>query len=143
MKALSVLILGLTIFASAVGAAERNIPKDLSKVRGFNYTAANVAASPRHHIDHWLHYNRAVTEFDLDLAKRLNLNQARVFVPYDAYLADKESLRDNLQHFVRACHERGIGVMPVVVDTRRDDFKQGDVACGPRVGRLSCEDTGK
>jgi hypothetical protein len=59
-----------------------------------------------------------VTEFDLDLAKRLNLNQARVFVPYEAYRANRQSLRDNLQHFVRASHERGIGVMPVVVYTR-------------------------
>jgi hypothetical protein len=118
MKPVAIFLLGLAIFATAAQAAGRNVPKDLSGVRGFNYTAANVAAAPRHHIDHWISYNRAVTEFDLDLAKRLNLNQVRVFVMYEAYAANKESLRENLRHFVRACHERGIGVMPVVGYTR-------------------------
>ena len=118
MRILSVFVLGLTVLASTADAAPRNVPKDLSHVRGFNYTAANVAASPRHHIDHWVSYKRAETEFDLDLAKRLNLNQVRVFVPYQAYVHDKAALREHLLHFVRACHERDIGVMPVVTYSR-------------------------
>jgi len=118
MKPVALFLLGVAIFATAAQAAARNVPKDLSGVRGFNYTAANVAAAPRHHIDHWISYSRAVTEFDLDLAKRLNLNQVRVFVMYQAYVADKQSFRDNLLHFVRSCHERGIGFMPVVGYTR-------------------------
>ena len=91
----------------------RRVPKDLSGVRGFNYTPASVA-SPRHHIDCWVKYDKAVIEHDLDLAKRLNLNQVRVFVPYQSYVEDKDGLAGKLQHFTRACHQRGIGVMPVV-----------------------------
>ena len=87
--------------------------KDPSLIRGFNYTPAGVA-SPRHHIDTWVKYDSAAIEFDLDLAKRLNLNQIRVFVPYTVYTEDKEALPAKLRHFVRECDKRGIGVMPVI-----------------------------
>ena len=112
----------LFIFLSVmIGCTESGIKKtdsgsiDFSNIRGFNYTPAGVA-SPRHHIDTWMKYDTAVTEFDLDLAKSLNLNQVRIFVPYQVYTesADKEALKTKLRHFVRACDERGIGVMPVV-----------------------------
>jgi hypothetical protein len=88
-------------------------PRDPSLIRGCNYTPAGVA-SPRHHIDTWLKYDSAAVEFDLDLAKSLNLNQIRVFVPYEVYTEDKEALPAKLRHFVRQSHKRGIGVMPVV-----------------------------
>jgi hypothetical protein len=87
--------------------------EDLSDVRGFNYTPAGVA-SPRHHIDTWVRYDEAVTVFDLDLAVKLKLNQVRVFVPYQVYAEIKDTLAGRLQHFVRECYKRGIGVMPVV-----------------------------
>jgi hypothetical protein len=88
-------------------------PNDPSLIRGFNYTPAN-GASPRHHIDWWVHYDSTTIKFDLDLAKSLNLNQVRVFVPYTVYTEDKDALPIKLRHFVRECHKRGIGVMPVV-----------------------------
>lgn len=88
-------------------------PRDPSLIRGFNYTPAYVVA-PRHHLDCWVSYDSAAIEFDLDLAKSLDLNQVRVFVPYGAYTEVKEALPASLRHFVRACHKRGIGVMPVV-----------------------------
>ncbi len=88
-------------------------PRDASLIRGFNYTPANVA-SPRHHIDTWVNYDSASIEFDLDLAKSLNLNQVRVFVPYTVYTEDSVALPAKLKHFVRSCHERNIGVMPVL-----------------------------
>ena len=88
-------------------------PRDPSLIRGFNYTPANTVP-PRHHTDCWVKYDSATIEFDLDLAKSLDLNQVRVFVPYAAYTEDKEALPAKLRHFVRECHERGIGVMPVV-----------------------------
>jgi hypothetical protein len=88
--------------------------KDPSLIRGFNYTPANVAP-PRHHIDCWIHYDSAITEFDMNLAKSLHLNQVRVFVPYAVFTEDREAIPAKLRHFVRACHERGIGVMPVIV----------------------------
>lgn len=88
-------------------------PKDASLIRGFNYTPANVAA-PRHHVDTWVHYDSATIKFDLDLAKSLNMNQVRVFVPYAVYTEDKAALPSKLRHFIRECHKQGIGVMPVV-----------------------------
>jgi hypothetical protein len=91
-------------------AAQRRVPKDLSGVRGFNYQSAETIG----HAEFWLRYNPAVTERDLDYAKRLQLNQVRVFVPYAAWERNKEALRKNLVHFVRAAHERGIGVMPTM-----------------------------
>jgi Endo-beta-mannanase len=91
-------------------AAQRRVPKDLSSVRGFNYQAAEVAG----HADMWAQYNPAVTERDLDYAKRLQLNQIRVFVPYAAWEHDKDALKRDLQHFVRAAHARGMGVMPTM-----------------------------
>jgi hypothetical protein len=117
---LLVLILaGCAKFQMKDSTTIRCIPKDLSDVRGFNYTPANVEGSPRHHIECWISYDEAEIEHDLDLAKRLNLNQVRVFVPYQVYIEDKEGLPRKLLHFVRACHERGIGVMPVVGYTRQ------------------------
>jgi len=91
-------------------AAQRRVPRDLSGTRGFNYQSAETIG----HVEFWLQYNPAVTERDLDYAKRLQLNQVRVFVPYAAWEKDKETLRKNLLHFVRAAHERGIGVMPTM-----------------------------
>jgi hypothetical protein len=88
-------------------------PRDPSLIRGFNYTPANVV-SPRHHVDCWIHYDSTTIQFDLDLAKSLNLNQVRVFVPYAVYTEDKNGLPAKLKHFLRACNKRGIGVMPVV-----------------------------
>jgi hypothetical protein len=86
------------------------VPKDLSDVRGFNYQSAESNG----HAEFWLQYDPAVTERDLDSAVRLQLNQVRVFVPYAAWERNKEALRKNLLHFVRAAHDRGIGVMPTM-----------------------------
>jgi hypothetical protein len=107
-------VLAVTAFAGQASAQTSKFPTDLSDVRGFNYTPALVQGPPRHHIDCWISYDPEVIEFDLDLAVRLNLNQCRVFVPYQSWREDKDGLAWKLEHFVRACHERGIGVMPVV-----------------------------
>ena len=103
----------VTELAGAVVASGRNIPKDLSTVRGFDYTPA-VASGHRWPLGMWLNYDPAQVERELGFAKRLNLNQARVFVMYDAYAKDKGTLLENLVRFVRACHQRDIGVMVVV-----------------------------
>jgi hypothetical protein len=91
----------------------RVVLKDLSDIRGFNYTPANVA-SPLHHIDTWVKYDKAIIEHDLDLARQLNLNQVRVLVPYQVYAKDKAGLPEKLRPFVRECYKQGIGVKPVV-----------------------------
>jgi len=83
---------------------------DLSSMRGFNYTPANRAG----HGGFWLEYDPHVVDHDLDLAVRLNLNQARVFVPYETWASNKASGRTHLAEFIRACREHNIGVMPVL-----------------------------
>jgi len=103
----------IAVFIAALAlpmTAQRHVPKDLSGVRGFNYQSAETIG----HVEFWLQYNPAVTERDLDYAKRLQLNQVRVFVPYAVWEMNKEALRKNLIHFVRAAHARGIGVMPTM-----------------------------
>src|ERR1019366_7954112 len=110
MKAILILAAALAIFGASAPAQPRNIPKDVSTIRGFNYESAPTIG----HNEHWLLYDPAETERDMDMAKRLNLNQVRIFLGYTAYLRDKAAFRKNLVHFVRACHQRGIGVMPVV-----------------------------
>ena len=105
--------LSATILAVAAGVA--NLPKDLSKVRGANYRAAAAKDTA----DYWLHYNAAETERDLDYALRLNLNQLRVFLSYEAWTADKPAFRRNLTHLMRAARQRGLGVMPVVGNTEQ------------------------
>lgn len=103
---IAVLISALTLSMTA----QRRVPKDLSNVKGFNYQSAETIG----HAEFWLQYNPAVTVRDLDYAKRLQLNQVRVFVPYAAWEKNREALRKNLLDFVRAAHERGIGVMPTM-----------------------------
>lgn len=98
------------ILAGAPASAQRRVPKDLSGVRGFNYQSAPTTG----HVEHWLQYGAAETERDFDFARRLQLNQVRVFVPYAAWARNKEAFRKNLLHLVRAAHQRGMGVMPTI-----------------------------
>jgi hypothetical protein len=114
MKCIVAFALSVAIFGSIAQGAQRNVPKDVSTIRGFNYQSAPTLG----HNEHWLQYDPAETERDMDYAKRLNLNQVRVFLGYAAYIQDKATFRKNLVHFVRACHQRGIGVMPVVTYPR-------------------------
>jgi hypothetical protein len=106
--------LSATVLAAAAAVAA-DAPQDLSKVRGANYRAAGAKDTT----DYWLHYNPVETERDLDYARRLNLNQIRVFISYEAWVADKPALRRNLVHLLRAAHQRGLGVMPVVGTTEQ------------------------
>jgi hypothetical protein len=106
--AAAVAVLALSVCTPAF--AQRRVPRDLSGVRGFNYQSAPTMG----HTEHWLQYSAAETERDFDFAKRLQLNQVRVFVPYAAWVQDKEAFRKNLLHLVRAAHQRGMGVMPTI-----------------------------
>ncbi len=100
----------VALFLAAPVSAQRRVPKDLSGVRGANYQSAPTTG----HAEHWLQYSAADTERDLDFAKRLQLNQVRVFIPYTAWAKDKEAFRKNLLHLVRTAHARGIGVLPTL-----------------------------
>lgn len=121
MKSITIFSLFLFVVVSSgfANSGEKNSkfdftgPRNPSLIRGFNYTPAK-AVSPRHHIDWWVNYDSSTIEFDLNLAKSLNLNQVRVFVPYAVFTEGKEGLLSSLRQFVRECYKRGIGVMPVV-----------------------------
>lgn len=104
-----VLRLAAFILAPAVLHAFRAVG-DLSSVRGFNYTPAHSAG----HGGFWLEYDPQVVDHDLDLAVRLDLNQARVFVPYEAWASHRSTVEQHLAEFIRACKRHNIGVMPVL-----------------------------
>lgn len=107
------LITGCTDQKKEISKFDFTGPRDPSLIRGFNYTPANVVA-PRHHLDCWVKYDSATVKFELDLAKGLDLNQVRVFVPYQAYTEDSAALPAKFRYFVRACNARNIGFMPVL-----------------------------
>lgn len=86
---------------------------DFSAIRGADYTPAEGD-----HLEQWLHYNPKETDRDLDYAKRINVNQIRVFLSYRAYLTNRELFLTNLVHLTRACQAHGIGLMPVVTYKR-------------------------
>jgi phage tail protein X len=106
---LQIVFLAANPFYSAAQAQPRNIP-GISKIRGFNYESAPTVG----HNEMWLQYSSAETERDMDYAKRLNLNQVRVFLGYSAYLTNKPAFRSNLVDFIRICQAHGIGVMPTL-----------------------------
>jgi hypothetical protein len=83
---------------------------DLSWVRGFNYTPARSSD------DLWflVNYDAATVDRDLGFAGKLNLNQVRVFLPYDAWRLNKTVFREHLIEFIRACRGHGIGAMLVL-----------------------------
>jgi hypothetical protein len=102
-------ILSLAFAGAAAGA---DVDRDLSQIRGFNYTPSTAYND----IEFWRDYHRAQVERELDLAARLNLNQARVFLSYVVYERERGAFLGRVRHFVRAAHARGIGVMIVVWD---------------------------
>jgi hypothetical protein len=109
------LIISPAIAAGGSGSSKFDLTgaRDPSLIRGCNYAPANAMAY-RHDGGWWLHYDSTTIAFDLNLAKSLNLNQVRVFLPYATYLEGKEALVPKLRQFVRECAKRDIGVMPVV-----------------------------
>ncbi|MGA2853944.1 MAG: hypothetical protein ABSE90_07435, partial [Verrucomicrobiota bacterium] len=86
---------------------------DYAAIRGANYTAA-----AGHHLEHWLHYDPKVTDRDLDYAKKIGINQVRIFLSYPAYLTNRAVFLTNLILLTRACQAHGIGLMPVVTYSR-------------------------
>ena len=117
MKKIGLLI--LTVAGLALCSCAPKVQKvdkyaiDCTQIRGFNYTPATVA-DPRHHVDTWVKYDPEEATFNLDLAKSLNLNMARVFVPYQCFTELGDELAPRLQDFARKLDERGMGFVPVV-----------------------------
>jgi hypothetical protein len=106
------------LISLAAGAAV--VPADVAYVRGFNYTTSlDTSIGPRGHSALWLKYDQRQVDRDLDNALRLNLNAVRVFVAYSAWESDPALADKNLQAFIHACHQRGIGVMLGLIDQPR------------------------
>src|SRR6185312_12165699 len=108
ISAISLLIGGRGARAQSAAKADF-ITTDYLAIRGVNFCAPEG-----HHLEHWLHYNPKDEERYLDYAKKINVNQVRVFLSRAAYEVNKDAFRRNLQHLARACQARGIGLMPVV-----------------------------
>jgi hypothetical protein len=85
---------------------------DYSNVRGFNYTPA----SARGYAAEWQDYNHAEADRDMGYAQKLSFNMARVFLSYNAWLADKAAFKARLKDFVHTANAHGIGTMFVLVD---------------------------
>ena len=81
-----------------VRRANSRTPFDTSTIRGANYEWNS--ASPTNIVDR-----------DLDFARRLGINQLRVFFRASQ---TNDSLRQNLLYLVRAADRRGIGIMPII-----------------------------
>jgi len=64
-------------------ASGRRVPQDLSWVRGFNYTPANVDREAL-----WMQYSDDEVNRDLGYARSLQLNEVRVFVRYAEWAQD-------------------------------------------------------
>ena len=106
---LSCLLAGFCTLRADSATDTNALSPDYSVIRGANYCAAEG-----HHLEHWLNYDSKETARDLDYAKKININQIRVFLSYAAYTTNKEAFRKNLLDLVHACQTRGIGLMPVV-----------------------------
>lgn len=89
------------------------IMPDYQWMKGFNY----VPSYARNDIEFWRDYDSVMVERELEYAKRLGLNCARVFLAYVVYRQQKEKFLDAVLHFVRTAHSLGIKTMPVVWDS--------------------------
>jgi hypothetical protein len=115
------LLLGIAVVALMLPAdAARRVPADLSGVRGFNYTPAEVTNRE----ERWLEYDPAVTERDFNYAKRLQLNQVRFMVTAEGWASDKTAFRKNILNLVRTAHAHGMGVMPTILYPRNEEMDE-------------------
>lgn len=85
---------------------------NFNEVRGFNY-APSYARNP---IEFWRDYNPQQIEKELEYARRLELNMARIFLSYVCFDHDQELFLSNVKHFIDTAASKGIKTMPVVFD---------------------------
>src|SRR5215218_7010023 len=107
MRLLTAILAAVSFFTVSISARAQTpatpdfLATDCSAIRGVNYCAPEG-----HHLEHWLHYNPKDEERYLDYARKINVNQIRVFLSRAAYETNKEAFRQNLQHLARACQAR-------------------------------------
>src|SRR3954470_20076525 len=116
MKKILFALAALLLAAPAARAADT---RDLSDIRGFNYTPASVD-----HYALWTQYDAAEVDRDFGYADRLKLNMARVFVRYADWEADPAKFRGNFDSFFRIADKHHIRIMLVLspVAEAIDDF---------------------
>lgn len=105
---------------------------DYSHIRGFNYTAS-YAKDDR---DFWEHYRHDVVDREMGYAQRMNLNSARIFLPYVSYLRDPSGFLAGVKDFVQTAWAHGISTSPIVYFGRPfyPDFEEKEPAEGePRL----------
>ena len=83
---------------------------DYSKLRGFNYTQPD-SWNDR---EFWSHYHHDIVERDMGYAERLQLNSARIFLPYSVYKADPEQFLSDVKDFVQTAYRHGVSTNPIV-----------------------------
>ena len=83
---------------------------DYSKLRGFNYTQPD-SWNDR---EFWSHYHHDIVERDMGYAERLQLNSARIFLPYSVYKADPERFLSDVKDFVQTAYRHGVSTNPIV-----------------------------
>ena len=83
---------------------------DYASLRGFNYTQPDAWND----MAFWSAYRHEIVERDMGYAKRLQLNCARIFLPYPVYRKDPEGFLSNVKDFVRTAWKYGIATNPIV-----------------------------
>jgi hypothetical protein len=112
MKLAAILLAGCVLGLS-VAAAQAAAPKDLSWVRGFNYTPASVTNEAL-----YMQYNDEEVNRDFGYARSLNLNQARIFARYSEWKQDRAKFEDSFRKLLAAAKRHDIGLMFVLAPGR-------------------------
>lgn len=111
MKTLIVALLAL--FCLLPVTARAAVPRDLSGVRGFNYTPASVDDEQL-----FFQYDDAEVNRDLGYAQSIGLNQIRTFVRYNEYVKDKAKFRNSFVKFMAAAKRHHMQIMFVLIPPR-------------------------
>src|ERR1700743_1372876 len=103
------------VFAAALALpAQAAEPKDLSWVRGFNYTPASVTNEAL-----YLQYNDEEVNRAFGYARSLNLNQARIFARYSEWKQDRAKFEASFKAVMAAAKRHDIGLMFVLAPGRQ------------------------
>ncbi|GHU38928.1 hypothetical protein FACS1894105_13330 [Clostridia bacterium] len=82
-------------------------------LKGFNYNPSNS----RNCVEFWRDYNRELVNREMEYAKRLGLNCARILLSYVVYKSDPGKFIGNLIHFVDTANSKGIKTIPAIWDS--------------------------
>jgi hypothetical protein len=111
MKLAASLCLGFCLILG--GAAQAAAPRDMSNVRGFNYTPASVTNEAL-----YMQYDDAEVNRDFGYARSLNLNQARIFARYAEWKQDTAKFRDSFRKVMAAAKRHNLQLMFVLAPGR-------------------------